>query len=224
MPHFPTFRSRQVSFTPAPIYSRLPRDDEAYVMKAFQRHASHCPSCVDPFAVHMRGGTLCPKGHQRALDVAQYVYNQGGKAYSLVDHEGTQRVQIEIPVGCESVRSLLRAMERGLRIMRRAPSVSYDKTYYVSARPVSRPVAQREPSYIRKPRLETAEPPAWAVNGKRSYSLSSSTPTPSYARRGSLYDAEMQERRKYYKPTVYYRVSTQQAERPPVPPKDYYWR
>ncbi|MCJ1435993.1 hypothetical protein MMC27_005371 [Xylographa pallens] len=206
----PAFR-RRVSFTPAPIYSRLPRDDEAYVMKAFARHASHCSSCANPYQVHLRGATLCPKGHQRALNVAQYVYNKGDRAYSVVDREGNQQVQIEIPVGCESVRSLLQAMERGLRIMRRAPSVSYDRTYYVSARPK---VVEREPSYVRKPRLETAEPPAWAVKDRRAESVS-------YAGRGSLYETDMRERQKYYKPTVYYRVTSQQA--PPVPPKDYYW-
>ncbi|MCJ1477768.1 hypothetical protein MMC13_006441 [Lambiella insularis] len=209
----PSFR-RQVSFNAAPAYSRLPRDDEAYVMKAFARHASHCSTCTNPYQVHLRGGTLCPKGHQRALDVAQYVYNKGGQAYSVVDREGHQRVQIEIPVGCDSVRSLLRAMERGLRIMRGAPSVSYDRSYYVAPRPA---VIQREPSsssYRKKPRLETAEPPAWAVKGGRAESVS-------YGGRGSLYDADMRERQRYYKPTVYYRVSTQQP--PPVPPKDYYW-
>ena len=201
---------RRVSFT-APVYSRLPRDDEAYVMKAFAHHASHCPSCANPYEVHRSGGTLCPKGHQRALDVAQYVYNKGGKAYSLVDREGSQRVQIEIPPNCEAVRSLLRAMERGLRIMKRAPTVSYDRTYYVAPRPVT---IYREPSYSREPRLETAEPPAWAaVKRPRVESVS-------YRGRGSLYDAEMRDRARYSKPAVYYRVASQG---PPVPPKDYYW-
>lgn len=210
----PSFR-RQVSFTAAPAYSRLPRDDEAYVMKAFARHATHCPSCANPYQVHLRGATLCPKGHQRALDVAQYVYNKGGQAYSVVDRQGHQHVQIEIPVGCESVRSLLRAMERGLRIMRRAPSVSYDRSYYVAPRPT---VIQREPgsySQHKKPRLETVEPPTWAARGPRA------DPVSYGGGRGSLYEAEMRERQRHYKPTVYYRVTTQQA--PPVPPKDYYW-
>ena len=201
---------RRVSFT-APVYSRLPRDDEAYVMKAFARHASHCRSCANPYEVHRSGGTLCPKGHQRALDVAQYVYGQSGKTYSLVDREGNQHVQIEIPPNCDAVRSLLRAMERGLRIMKRAPSVSYDRTYYVPPRPAT---TYREPSYLRKPRLETAEPPAWAaVKRPRVESVS-------YRGRGRLYDAEMRDRARYYKPTVYYRVA---SPGPPVPPKDYYW-
>ena len=178
-------------------------------MKAFARHAGRCPTCVNPYEVHRRGGTLCPKGHQRALDVAQYVYNKGGQAYSAVDREGSQRVQIEIPVGCEAVRSLLKAMERGLRLMKRAP-VSYDANYYVPPRPV----IHHERSYVRKPRLETAEPPAWAVNGRTSRH-------PSSGGKGSLYESEMRERERSYKPTVYYKVKSQSG--PPVPPKDYYY-
>ncbi|KAL9025806.1 MAG: hypothetical protein Q9196_005436, partial [Gyalolechia fulgens] len=102
----------QVGFAPIPAYSRLPRDDELYVMKAFARHASHCSACAHPYEVHRHGGTLCSKGHQRALDVAQYVYNKGGQSFSAVDGNGNHRVQIEIPANCEAVRSLLKAMER----------------------------------------------------------------------------------------------------------------
>ena len=178
-------------------------------MKAFARHASHCTSCAEPYEVYKRGGTLCPKGHQRALDVAQYVYNKGGKAYSLVDREGSQRVQIEIPAGCESVRSLLKAMERGLRIMKQAPSVSYDKTYYVSARPVPR----RESRYV-KPQLETAEPPT-------SYSPPRRGDSRRYVSRGSMYESDMKEQERFYKSSIFYRIT---PEAPPVPPKDqYYW-
>ena len=178
-------------------------------MKAFAKHASHCESCYDPYLVHRAGRTLCPKGHQRALDVAQYVYNKGGKAYSLVDREGNQRVQIEIPTGCEAVRSLLKAMERGLRIMKRAPSVSYDRTYYVAPRPTS----ERRPS-TKELKLEMVEPPA-----------RNSRPQPRrYVGKGSLYARDMKEREQYYanKPTIYYQVKTDAS--PPVPPKDHYWR
>ncbi|MCJ1245374.1 hypothetical protein MMC30_002578 [Trapelia coarctata] len=204
-----SFRPR-VQFT-SPVYSRLPRDDEAYVMKKFAHHASHCASCANPYEVYRSGQTLCPKGHQYALDVAQYVYSKGGKHYSAVDRDGHQLVQIEIPANCDAVRSLLRAMERGLRIMKRAPTVSYDQTYYVPPRPV---VIHREPSPRRpKPRLETAEPPAWAIKRPRLETASG------YGGRGSLYEAELRDRAKYYKPTVYYRVSA-----PPVPPKDNYYR
>jgi hypothetical protein len=111
-------RSRSVSFEASPVYSRQPFDDEKYVMKAFNRHCTRCAQCSNPYAVHKAGGTLCDKGHRRALDVAQYVYSQAGVSYSQVDRECHERVQLEIPVGCEAVRSLLKAMERGLRLVR----------------------------------------------------------------------------------------------------------
>ncbi|KAL9120207.1 MAG: hypothetical protein Q9187_003241, partial [Circinaria calcarea] len=204
---------RRVSLNPIPAYSRLPRDDEAYVMKSFAHHASHCQSCARPYEVYRRGGTLCPKGHQRALDVAQYVYSKAGQAYSLVDREGNQRVQIEIPVGCESVRSLLKAMERGLRIMK-SPPVSHDRTYYVS----SRPVPEGDSRHV-QPRLETSLPPRTASPPRRD-------PNKRYIGRGSMFESDMKEREQYYSSNapIYYRVS----RAPAVPPKDYYssryWR
>ncbi|MCJ1340135.1 hypothetical protein MMC09_005429 [Bachmanniomyces sp. S44760] len=220
----PSF-SRQVNFNPVQYYSRPAGDDEAYVMKMFAKHASHCQSCAHPYDVHRSGGTLCPKGHQRALDVAQYVYSKGEMAYSTIDAQTThQNVRIEIPAGCESVRSLLKAMERGLRIMKRAPSVSYDRTYFVQERTPStaqksakRSTSNREPRYVQKPQLETAEPPSWAVPRSATY-----------PGKGSLYKADMKERAREYDldmdihSPVYITAAPRRA--PPVPPKDYYWR
>ena len=98
------------------VYSRLPHDDELYVMRAFARHSSHCVQCDHPLEVYRRGRTLCPKGHQRAVDLAQYLYNKEGCTYSVVDLEKNMRVQVEIPAGCELVRELLQAMDNGLRL------------------------------------------------------------------------------------------------------------
>ena len=66
-------------------------------MKAFAKHADYCDSCYDPYQAYKDGSTLCPQGHQRALDVAQYVYTRGGQSFSQVDRERNKRVQIEIP-------------------------------------------------------------------------------------------------------------------------------
>ncbi|KAL8692984.1 MAG: hypothetical protein Q9218_002101 [Villophora microphyllina] len=216
---------RQVGFAPIPAYSRLPRDDELYVMKAFARHASHCSICARPYEVHRNGGTLCSKGHQRALDVAQYIYNKGGQSFSVIDRDGNNRVQIEIPMNCEAVRSLLKAMERGLRLRRKIQPTSYDKTYHIPPRTLPSDYPSdydyrsasplREPRYIRKPSLETAEPPP-RVQQQR-YEKSSSG-------RGSLFEDDMRERQRRYKDRspVYYRAAPRTA--PPVPPKEDYWR
>ncbi|KAL8644089.1 MAG: hypothetical protein Q9210_007430, partial [Variospora velana] len=210
---------RQVDFAPIPAYSRHPRDDELYVMKAFARHASHCSTCAQPYEVHRHGGTLCSKGHQRALDVAQYIYCKGGQPFSVVDHDGINRVHVEIPANCEAVRSLLRAMERGLRLRRKVQPVSYDGTYDILPRKLpsgyhtpSRPT--REPRYIRKPSLETAEPPPRVQEHRRQKSMSG---------RGSLYEEDMKERQRRHqeRTPIYYRSAPRTA--PPVPPKDEYW-
>ncbi|KAI4158306.1 MAG: hypothetical protein LQ342_007572 [Letrouitia transgressa] len=208
-------RVRQVDFAPIPAYSRLPHDDELYVMKAFARHASHCPQCIRPYEVHRQGGTLCSKGHARALDVAQYIYNKGGQSFSLIDREGNNRVQVEIPANCEAVRSLLKAMERGLRLRRKVQPVSYDETYLIQPRTLpsehggGRTTSRREPRYIRKPSLETAEPP----------------PSKSYSGRGSLWEQDQRERERRHRkqqPPIYIHAAPRNP--PPVPPKEAYWR
>ncbi|KAL9071209.1 MAG: hypothetical protein Q9161_004386 [Pseudevernia consocians] len=188
---------RQVDFAPIPAtYSRLPHDDELYVMKAFARHASHCSACAHPYEVHRKGGSLCSKGHQRALDVAQYVFNKAGQPFSVVDLDGNRRVQMEIPVDCAAVRELLKAMERGLRLRRKVPVTSYDETYHVPPRVIQPTFEHRrpqEPRYIRKPILETAIPP------------SSRREKHSHSGRGSLYEADMKERerRRKSRPTYH---------------------
>ncbi|KAL9600257.1 MAG: hypothetical protein Q9219_003301 [cf. Caloplaca sp. 3 TL-2023] len=211
---------RQVDFAPIPAYSRLPRDDELYVMKAFARHASHCSTCARPYEVHRHGGTLCSKGHQRALDVAQYIYNQGGQSFSAIERDGDNGIQVEIPADCEAVRSLLKAMERGLRLRRKVQPVSYDETYPIPPRKLPadyRPQNPlREPRYIRKPSLETAEPPPRVQQHRREKSSSSFG-------RGSLYEEDMRERQRRYKERmpVYHKAAPRNV--PPVPPKDGYW-
>ncbi len=198
-PNMPSIQ-RQVGFAPNPVYSRQPHDDELYVMREFAHHAYRCPDCAQPYQVHLSGRTLCNLGHQLALDVAQYVFNKGGKAYSKVDREGNQLVQIEIPVGCEVVRDLLKAMERGLRLRRRAPAVSYDSSYYVAPRPVER-----------RPTVEIVEP-SRRHRKEKAY----------VSGRGSLYESDMAERaqrkKKYAQEPVYHTAS------PRVRAPEYYYR
>lgn len=177
-------------------------------MKQFAHHAARCGTCAEPYDVFRRGGTLCPLGHQLAIDVAQYVYGKGGQAYSQVDREGHQRVQIEIPPQCEVVRSLLRAIERGLRLRERTPAVSYDRTYMVAARPPI--IHQRAPAQGRTPRLERAEPRVGVVAHPRR------SRTMHVAGKGSLYAEELAERERYYTPPVYYRIAPAGPAGPPT--------
>lgn len=214
MPGFPI---RQVDFNPNLAYSRPPRDDEVYVMKAFDRHASHCTQCARPYEVHRLGQTLCSKGLQRARDVAQYLYNKGGQAYSLVDREGNQRIRVEIPAGCESVRGLLKAMERGLRLHQRAPVVSYDPTYHITPRIIQTEPRTHELPEVRKPRLETAGPSPCV------YTRQIRRDKPYHVGRGSLWEQDMKERENQRNSTqpVYY-IATPRVPSP-VPPKNSRW-
>jgi hypothetical protein len=126
---------------------RPARDDEHYVMQGFAAHASHCPRCENPYRVYKTGGTLCERGHAYARDVAQYVYSEAGKAYSVIDRSATDtRVQIEIPAKCDAIRGLLRAVDKGLKIRGPAsrPIVTHDQTNHVSDQ---RPLPDRGDGY-----------------------------------------------------------------------------
>lgn len=163
MPHA---TARNVGFAPIPAtYSRLPRDDEYFVMRAFSKHSNHCKSgCQSPYTTHLTGRTLCSKGMQRALDVSQYIFNKAGHAFSVIDLASNKRMQIEVPADCAPVRELLKAMEKGMSLYQRSPVISYDdrRRGYESSSSTSpsRSPSTREPHYIRKPVLETAEPPS----------------------------------------------------------------
>ncbi|KAA6413096.1 MAG: hypothetical protein FRX48_02840 [Lasallia pustulata] len=176
--------TRRVNFASHDLVSRLPHDDEKCVMEAFARHASHCSICAHPYSVHLSGGTLCDKGHKRALDVAQYVYSIAGRACSVVDGgDGDRAVRIEIPAGCDAVRGLLMAMESGLRLRRAEKPQSFDRTYDVGPRPVI---------------IEEMAPRA------RKAGYTARAPKP--AGKGSLYEEDMKERVRRAKKAVYYKV------------------
>lgn len=220
-------RNRSVDFAESPAYSRLPHDDELFVMKAFSRHAGHCPTCARPYDTFKRGGTLCPRGHQRGLDVAQYLYNKQGRAFSIVDRHAGQHILVEIPSSCEAVRGLLKAMDHGLYLRRRRtePTITYEEPkHYASPRRAysEQQHNRREPRYIRKPALETPiEPPARAPSRYRQMKQDN----PYYSERESLFERDLREKEKRYRhkqPSYYF--SNASLNPPPVPPKDYYWR
>ncbi|KAI9800942.1 MAG: hypothetical protein M1833_003079 [Piccolia ochrophora] len=144
---------RQVGFAPTASVSRLPKDYELNAIIDFARHASHCHQCADPWKSHLKSRTLCKRGHQYARNVAHYIYNNGGKPCSTTEQEDYQPVHIEIPAGCEVVRGLLKAIERGFRLhksKKAEPVISYDPTYFVSRRPVEKK---------HRPRIEIVDPP-----------------------------------------------------------------
>ena len=230
----PSFQPRpRVGFAPTPAYSRPARDDEAYVLRAFSRHASHCDACRDPYAAYQQDQSLCPRGLRRARDVAQYIFSLGADdcAYSLVDRESArQLVRIELPRGCDaaSVRGLLRAMQQGLEErVGHGPPASYDRTYYVPPR-TSNAVAVTPESRRRRVHIEQPEDFYRQRSSDSSLASSSSGASlrdeklRSYRGKGSGYAKEMKEREQHLrtKQPVYYRVQRQDGA-PPVPTKDW---
>ncbi|KAL1970029.1 hypothetical protein VTN77DRAFT_6434 [Rasamsonia byssochlamydoides] len=113
-------------------------DDENFVLARFERHASHCSRCADPLDAYREGRSLCERGHQYAIDVAEYIFSKNGKAYSVVDQGFDKQTLVKIPRDCKAARRLLLAIEEGLRLRRsqqdQPPVISYDSTYPVPPR------------------------------------------------------------------------------------------
>ncbi|KAI9864178.1 MAG: hypothetical protein M1824_005573 [Vezdaea acicularis] len=123
MPHAEA-TSPGVRFAATATYTRQPTERETSLFFTFADHIFVCPDCS------LRSRTLCDNGHYLAQLIAKHVYSKAGKTFSATEREeGSVPVQVEIPVGCESVRTLLRALEEG-----RGGRQSADRSYYVAPR------------------------------------------------------------------------------------------
>ncbi|KAL3465443.1 hypothetical protein BJX64DRAFT_285385 [Aspergillus heterothallicus] len=91
-------------------------DDENFVTRAFERHVEYCDQCKFPLHAQEEGLALCDRGDKYANDVATYLYSKNGKAYSVVDRVLNQRTLVKIPRDFLATRSLLLAIEAGLRL------------------------------------------------------------------------------------------------------------
>lgn len=180
------------------------RDDEKLVVNNFERHASHCNSCFDPLKTHKANGSLCNRGSAYAKDLTSYVFSRNGKYYSSVDFESGKSTRVNVPNDALSVRSLLVAIEHGLRtrqgpvvvqpvqpVQPTAP-VSYDRTYQVIARgpghvrprsmsPDGHQIIERSPRLSRSPASITYRSPGGSSSGSPSRPSSS---------RGSLWEID----------------------------------
>jgi hypothetical protein len=116
---------QKVGFATEIASYRPPRDDERSVMEHFARHSAKCDHCKDPYATYRADRKLCSRGQLYAKDVANYLYAKGGKPFSIVDRRNDERVQVEIPAGCEAVSSLVKAFDRGMKLS--APRVTIDQ-------------------------------------------------------------------------------------------------
>ncbi|KAF2091492.1 hypothetical protein K490DRAFT_31759 [Saccharata proteae CBS 121410] len=162
---------------------------ESWALYDFEMHARKCAACHDPYEVHRAGRQLCDIGHELAQKVAHFLYmNKDGQFYSKQEYK---LVRVEIESGYSEARGLLRAIERSLRHRRREPFISMDRNYQVGPRLPPRPqpvqpveVKQAPKSARRYSQPQLPEFPRSAVID--------------ISKRGSLYKADMEEKRRSY--------------------------
>ncbi|EWC46906.1 hypothetical protein DRE_03918 [Drechslerella stenobrocha 248] len=142
--HVPLSSSPRMQTTPrsAPAYDQLavmmPRQTtlEAYMHKTFKDFADHaytCDVCYDPLRVQMEGGRLCSRGNKLARKISKAFHEEANEKYHRVNssrhHTAVWKsIGAEIPEGCEIVRPLINAMNRGLDISSRSDDSHH--TYY----------------------------------------------------------------------------------------------
>jgi hypothetical protein len=108
--------SRNVEFAKEVDSYRAPRDDELSVMEHFSKHAAKCDYCSNPYDAWRHDQPLCSRGIAYARDVATYLYAKGGKPFSVIDRQNGDRVQVQVPVGCEAVALLVKAFDKGMTL------------------------------------------------------------------------------------------------------------
>jgi hypothetical protein len=114
--------------------SRPLTNTEDWTLYYFERHASQCHSCRNPYKVHKSGKQLCDIGHELAVEVAELLFSirSDGEIYSRTADD-YQEVRVEIPIAYGQIMGLFKAIQRsGHGFLKQAPS--YDRHYYVAPR------------------------------------------------------------------------------------------
>ncbi|KAI7254376.1 hypothetical protein KC335_g14477, partial [Hortaea werneckii] len=204
---------KAVRFAPAfKAEPRAPTATEAWSFYHFECHARQCRYCYNPLGVHQQGRQLCTLGHSLAQDVAEHVYHQDGVTYAC-KKDNHKLVKLEMPADYTQVAQLLSSMDRHIRSApRKAPVVSYDPNYPITARrPATRDVEESwkekgeiviEPGH---PRRNTERPKSIQKSKRQPTTVIEDDVQPSLAvqeperkeRRGSLYYEDMRRQRKH---------------------------
>ena len=198
------------------------QDDEKLVVDDFERHASHCRFCSHAVQTYKDGLALCESGNTRARTLRNYIFSQSGKHFSTVDFESGKSTRVKLPRDAFASRELFTALEQGLRIREKAvvvqkpfhvvpstQSTSYDRTYPVPARRVSR--KQTRPRSMSPEAYQLVERAPRLSRSPTSimYRSPGGSPSRPSSSRGSLYGVDRQERveRHYETPRRYVEVS-----------------
>lgn len=166
------------------VPSRPAEDDEHYVMWRYAGHATRCCICEQPLETLRRGENLCRRGILHARTIKQYIYSQNGKLYSVVDRDMGRRVQIQVPPGCKIIRELMVAVERGLEVGSPKPA-HVDLPVRDKNTQMQKYSNKQQRSYDDYDQLSTPIHPAKKRPSEECH----------YNPRGTLYDADMSEKR-----------------------------
>ncbi|RVD88650.1 uncharacterized protein DFL_002827 [Arthrobotrys flagrans] len=200
----------QVLPTMMPLHSAIPESYMHQTFRDFASHAYRCDVCYDPLRVHLEGRQLCPKGHKLARKVSKALYEEANDKYrrsktSRRRADGWQSIEVDIPKGCEVVRALINAMERGLNINSRpeatatpaTPATPTARTYFddaMFAQYQRRPgPSSDEELYSRSRSRHREEPEA----GARSRSTKRSSSVGNAGRKPVVIGIQERERRPY---------------------------
>ena len=133
----------------------VPASEESYIHQTFYDfagHANRCQECCDPLQAHLTGRQLCRRGHRYARRIATALYAEAkyrqSRSSSKKRTDGWQSINVDIPRGCEVVRSLLVAMDRGLQIEDRATDVMSPSGSAQELRSPIKPRSAVEPYYL----------------------------------------------------------------------------
>jgi hypothetical protein len=107
--------TRHVRFARSTDSIRPLRDDERSVIETFKRHTSRCRRCSN---------VPCARAHAYARDMANYIYLDAGRPYSVIDQRADfGHIQLDI------LPSLLEAIQRGLGIAQASSTLGKQTSY-----------------------------------------------------------------------------------------------
>ncbi|EXJ64139.1 hypothetical protein A1O7_00475 [Cladophialophora yegresii CBS 114405] len=127
---------RNVEFAKEVDSYRAPRDDELSVMEHFAKHAAKCEHCRNPYDAWRNDRPMCSRGLSYARDVATYLYAKGGKPFSVIDRQNGDRVQVQVPMGCEAVSLLIKAFDKGMKTTSTRVVVDNTRELQTTERPI----------------------------------------------------------------------------------------
>ena len=110
---FPQPRRRRI------YYIRRARGDELWLISRFERHLRRCTTCYtehfDSPWHRPDSNSLCSRGTMHAYNLVDYLYSSKGHVYSHFD-KPTERLEVDFLPGWSASRSLLVAVEYGMRV------------------------------------------------------------------------------------------------------------